>query len=83
MEDPGGAVVARLAIEGAEFWLSDKSPEHGNFSPESLGAALAANGKRLAASFPLDIIGNKLSEVARVPDTDKTRVNLLLSDEQV
>ena len=39
MEDPGGAVVSRLAINGAEFWLSDESPEHGNFSPESLGGA--------------------------------------------
>lgn len=37
VEDPGGAVVARLSIGGAEFWLSDESPEHGNFSPESLG----------------------------------------------
>jgi PhnB protein len=35
--DPGGAVVARLSVEGAEFWLSDESPEHGNYSPESLG----------------------------------------------
>src|ERR1700681_4704008 len=30
-------VVARLSVDGAEFWLSDESPEHGNFSPESLG----------------------------------------------
>src|SRR5215470_9362514 len=37
IEDPGGAVVARLSVDGAEFWLSDESPEHGNFSPESLG----------------------------------------------
>src|SRR5215212_5512298 len=37
VEDPGGAVVARLSVNGAEFWLSDESPEHGNFSPESLG----------------------------------------------
>jgi PhnB protein len=37
MEDPGGAVVSRLSVGGAEFWLSDESPEHGNFSPESLG----------------------------------------------
>ncbi len=37
MEDPGGAVVARLSVAGAEFWLSDESPEHGNFSPETLG----------------------------------------------
>jgi PhnB protein len=31
------SVVARLSVEGAEFWLSDESPEHLNFSPESLG----------------------------------------------
>ncbi len=37
VEDPGGAVVARLSVDGAEFWLSDESPQHGNFSPESLG----------------------------------------------
>ena len=41
LEDPTGAVVARLAIDGAEFWLSDESPEHSNFSPESLGGASA------------------------------------------
>lgn len=35
-EDPGGAVVSRLSIAGAEFWLSDESPEHGNFSPETV-----------------------------------------------
>jgi PhnB protein len=34
-----GGVVARLSVEGAEFWLSDESPEHGNFSPESLGGS--------------------------------------------
>jgi PhnB protein len=37
VEDPTGAVVSRLSVEGAEFWLGDESPEHGNFSPESLG----------------------------------------------
>lgn len=37
LEDPEGGVVARLSVDGAEFWLSDESPEHGNFSPESLG----------------------------------------------
>ena len=31
------SVVARLSIEGAEFWLSDESPGHHNHSPESLG----------------------------------------------
>ena len=37
VEDPTGAVVCRLAVQGAQFWVSDESPEHGNFSPESLG----------------------------------------------
>jgi PhnB protein len=37
IEAPDGAVVARLSIDGAEFWVSDESPEHANFSPESLG----------------------------------------------
>ena len=35
--DSDGAVVARLAVEGAEFWVADESPEHLNFSPETLG----------------------------------------------
>ena len=37
VEDPAGDVVSRLSIAGAEFWLSDESPEHGNYSPETLG----------------------------------------------
>src|SRR5579864_6911024 len=37
LDGPGGSVVARLSVGGAEFWLGDESPEHGNFSPETLG----------------------------------------------
>lgn len=37
VDDEQGAVVARLAVGAAEFWLADESPEHANFSPESLG----------------------------------------------
>lgn len=37
LEDPDGGVVARLSVSGAEFWVSDESPEHGNYSPETLG----------------------------------------------
>ncbi len=33
----GDSVVAKLSVDGAEFWLSDESPEHQNYSPESLG----------------------------------------------
>jgi len=32
-------VVARLSVEGAEFWLSDESPENFNFSPQTLGGS--------------------------------------------
>jgi len=41
VEDPSGAVVARMSIDKAEFWLSDESPEHGNFSPVTLGGSTA------------------------------------------
>jgi PhnB protein len=37
IDDESGAVVARLSIDEAEFWVADESPEHSNFSPESLG----------------------------------------------
>src|SRR5512132_1950981 len=37
VSDDKGGVVARLSVDGAEFWLADESPEHSNFSPESLG----------------------------------------------
>jgi len=35
--DPNGAVVAQLAVGQSYFWLADESPEHFNFSPETLG----------------------------------------------
>lgn len=33
---PGGG-VGKLAVDGAEFWVAEESPEHLNFSPESIG----------------------------------------------
>ena len=41
IESPDGAVVARLSVDGAEFWVSDESPTHANYSPESLGGGTA------------------------------------------
>lgn len=32
-----GSVVATLSVNGAEFWVADESPDHLNFSPETLG----------------------------------------------
>jgi PhnB protein len=31
-----GAVVAQLGVDGAGFWVADESPEHLNYSPETL-----------------------------------------------
>jgi PhnB protein len=39
LDGEDGSVVARLTVRGADFWLADESPEHQNFSPESLGGA--------------------------------------------
>jgi PhnB protein len=37
--EEGGSVVARLSIEGSEFWIGDESPEHFNFSPQTIGGS--------------------------------------------
>ena len=37
--EEGGSVVARLSVDGAEFWVGDESPEHSNFSPQSLNGS--------------------------------------------
>jgi PhnB protein len=41
VEDPSGAVVAQLALGESDFWLADESPEHKNFSPQTLGGSTA------------------------------------------
>jgi PhnB protein len=37
--DEHEAVVSQLAVGDASFWVSDESPPHGSFSPESLGGS--------------------------------------------
>ena len=37
IDSESGDLVARLSVDGAEFWVADESPENSNFSPESLG----------------------------------------------
>jgi PhnB protein len=39
LEALDGSVVAQLSVGESEFWVADESPEHKNFSPESLGGA--------------------------------------------
>ena len=41
IDSDSGEVVARLSVAGAEFWLADESPQHFNFSPETLGGGTA------------------------------------------
>jgi len=36
---PDGDVVAEMSIGGANFFLADESPDHANFSPESLNGS--------------------------------------------
>jgi PhnB protein len=38
--DGGDAgIVARLSVDGAEFWVAHESPQHGNFSPQTLNGS--------------------------------------------
>ena len=39
IDGDGGSVVAQLSVAGAKFWVADESPEHKNFSPETLGGS--------------------------------------------
>jgi PhnB protein len=35
--DDNPAVVSQLSVGSSSFWVADESPEHANFSPESVG----------------------------------------------
>ena len=39
LDGDDGSVVAQLSLGASDFWVSDESPEHKNFSPETLGGA--------------------------------------------
>jgi PhnB protein len=70
LDGPEGGVVSRLSIAGGEFWLSDESPEHGNFSPETLGGATSR--MILTVADPDAVFGRALAagaaEVSPVTD---------------
>src|SRR5215510_6615421 len=72
IESPDGAVVARLSVEGAEFWVADESPAHQNFSPESLGGGTVR--MVLTVPDPDAVIARAVAagarEVVPVADTD-------------
>lgn len=60
---PGGG-VARLAVEGAEFWVAEESPEHGNFSPEGLGGCSVR--MLLMVADPAAVVARAVAAGARV-----------------
>lgn len=37
--DETSGLVARLSLNGAEFWMGDESPEHANHSPQTVGGS--------------------------------------------
>ena len=39
IDNEDGSVIAHLAVGKGNFWLSEESPVHQNFSPESLGGS--------------------------------------------
>jgi PhnB protein len=39
VSSPNGDIVAELAVDDARFLVADESPEHANFSPQSLGGS--------------------------------------------
>jgi PhnB protein len=41
VESPDGEVVAEMRIGASSLWVADESPEHKNFSPESLEGCTA------------------------------------------
>ncbi len=72
VESPDGTLVAELSVDGAPFFLSDESPEHGNFSPETIGG----NSVRMELSVvdPDTLFANALAagaiEIYPVADQD-------------
>lgn len=41
LDGEDGGVVAQLAVGASEFWVADESPEHLNFSPDTLEGSTA------------------------------------------
>lgn len=59
-------VVAQLRIGATRFWVEDESPEHGNFSPETVNGATA----RL-----LLVVDDPVAAVARARDAGAAEVH--------
>lgn len=64
IENNDGEVVARLSVDGAEFWIADESPPNSNFSPESLGGGSVR--MILIVANPDDVFGKAVAAGAKI-----------------
>lgn len=58
------SVVAQMSVGGAPFWVADESPEHDNYSPESVGGSTAR--MLLLVDDPRAAIGRAVAAGARL-----------------
>ena len=58
-----GGGVGQLAVSDAEFWVAEESPEHLNFSPESLGGCSVR--MLLIVSDPASVCAQAIAAGAR------------------
>jgi len=76
-----GGGVGQLSVDGAEFWVAEESPEHLNFSPESLGgcsvrmllltadpAAMCARAERAGAKIVAPVADDYGWRLGRILD---------------
>jgi PhnB protein len=70
--DPDGGVVAELSIDGVRFLVADESPEHENFSPETLGGSTIRMGLIVADpdAVAIQAIAAGAEEIYPVADQD-------------
>jgi PhnB protein len=61
--DAEEAVVSQLSVGNCWFWVADESPEHGNFSPETLGGSSAR--MLLIAAEPAALVAQAVAAGAR------------------
>jgi PhnB protein len=76
---PGGG-VGQLAVDDAEFWVAEESPEHLNFSPESIGGCSVR--MLLKVKDPNDVCARAVkagaTEVAPVADAHCWRLGRIV-----
>jgi PhnB protein len=61
--DADPAVVSQLSVGDAWFWVADESPEHANYSPESLGGGSVR--MLLIAADPAALVAQAVAAGAR------------------